>query len=178
MQRTCPSLLLVAAALSFVACGDDSGSSPTPPVAATPAPTPTPSPTATPGNPMASVSAVIFKYMRSYGPESERGVFHVPPSRLPPYFITGDAIDVSCTPRDAAGRETPNHPTAIEWYYTSGGPGVLVDKVDYYVIDDNTFIPQIQIRSNTRSGYIDMWCRVGGYESNHLHMEVRYVEPD
>ena len=176
MNRTHLALVLGAAALSLVACGDDSSSSPTPPVAATPAPTPTPS--ATPGNPMASVSAAVFKYLRSYGPESERGVFHIPPSRLPSYFITGDAIDVSCTPRDSAGRETSNHPLTIEWYYTSGGAGVLVDQVDYFVIDDNTFVPQIQIRSNTRSGYIDMWCRVGGFDSNHLRIEVRYVEPD
>jgi hypothetical protein len=170
-------LVLLAGAMSIPlgACGSDSNSSPTtPPVAATP--TPTPSPTATPAPPMARVSAEIFKWTRNLPPGD--GVFHVPPSPLPPYFITADWIDIGCTPRDADYRPTPNHPRDVEWYYTSGGDGVLVDKVDYVVVDDNTFVPQVQIRYNTRTGHIDMWCKVGGFESNHVRLEVRYVDPN
>lgn len=175
-KKTYLALLLGVVSVGFGACGSDSGSSPTPPVAATPAPTPTPAPTATPGNPMVRVSAEIFKWTRNIG--GAQGVYHVPPFNLPPFFITADWIDIGCTPRDANFRPTPNHPTTVEWYYTSGGEGVLVDKVDYIVLDDHTFVPQVQIRYNTRTGYIDMWCKVGGLESNHVRMEVRYVDPN
>jgi len=123
---------------------------------------------------MASVTAKMFGYTRNVG--NGQGRFPIPPA--PAFFVTGDWIDVDCTPRDASGAPTSNHPSAIEWYYTSGGDGVLVDQVDYVVVDDDTFTPQVQIRFNTRTGYIDMWCKVSGYESNHLHLEVHYIDPN
>lgn len=172
MKRAYPALLLGALTLAVGACGSDSGSSPTPPVAATP--TPAPSPSATPGNPMASVTAKMFTYTRELG--AGAGYFQIPPA--PPFFISADKIDVDCTPRDAAGRPTSNHPPNIEWYYTSGPPGGLVDKVDYVIADDDSFVPQVNIRYSTRTGFFEMWCKVAGFESNHLRFDVRYVDPN
>jgi hypothetical protein len=176
MSRPYLALLFGTAALSLVACGNDSSSSPTPPVAATP----TPSPTATPANPMARVAAEWYSFTRAFscncGAFSNPRRYPLPP--WPDFFITGDAIDIGCTPRDADGVPTSNHPMAIEWYYTSGGQGVLVADVDYVFDHDDTFNPQIQIRSNTRDGWLETWCKVGGIESNHLHVEVRYVDPN
>lgn len=175
MRRTWLALVLGFAALSMLACGDDSSSSPTPPVAATP--TPTPAPTATPAPPMARVTAEWYGFTRSVpcncGQYSNPGRYPLPP--WPNFFISWDHIDIGCTPRDADGRPTSNHPMAIEWYYTSGGAGVLVPDVDYYFVNDNTFNPKIEIRANTRDGWLETWCKVGGMESNRLHVEVRWV---
>lgn len=155
---------LAIAGLLLPSCGSDSPTSP--PVAATPTPAPTPTATPTPsGAPFVRVTANIIGYTRD----------NVTYSGSLPFYIPADWIDVDCTPRDADGRSTPNHPAAIEWYYTSGGAGVLVDKVDYVVEDDNgfTFTPQVQIRFSSRSGYLDMWCKVGGIESNTVRIAVR-----
>lgn len=175
MTRPYLALLLGAAALSLAACGSDSSSAPTPPVAATPAPTPTP--TATPAPPMASVAAEWYSFTRAVscncGKFSNPGTYPLPP--WPDYFISWDHINIGCTPRDANGKPTPNHPMAIEWYYTSGGPGVLVPDVDYYFVNDHTFNPKIEIRAITRNGWLETWCKVGGVESNRLHIEVRWA---
>jgi hypothetical protein len=170
MQMRRKLTLALLGALAFAGCNDDSGSTPaapTPPVAATP--TPTPAPTATPGNPMASVSAKMFGWQRNEG--SPLGHFNIPPSP-PDAFQQTDWIDLDCTPRDADGRATPNHPAAIEWYYPGGPPGGLVPKDHFVVVDDNKFTPQVQLRYSAITGYFDIWCKVGSFESNRVRINV------
>src|SRR5262245_44503278 len=107
-HRTLRACLAVLAALP-AACGGDAP--PTAPVVVAP----TPVPTATPppaGNAPASAVVAVFGYVRREGDNTGR--FPVPPA--PPFYQIGDAIDIGCTPRDASGRNTSNHPDFVEWY--------------------------------------------------------------
>jgi hypothetical protein len=104
------------------------------------------------------VSISIFGYVRREG--SNQGRFPVPP--LPSTFQVGDAIDIGCTPRDADGRETRNHPEYVEWFSSSGGDGVLVEKYDYVWNEGDRWADQIEIRFLSRTGYIDVSCRIPG----------------
>jgi len=143
--------------LLLVSCGSDSPSQPSQPlVVATPTPQPTPTPSL--GNPPVSVSARLFGYSRREG--SNQGRYPIPPA--PSTFQHADAIDIDCTPRDAEGRETRNHPVYVEWYATSGGEGVLVENVDYVWNEGSSWADQIEIRYLSRTGYIDVYCKIPG----------------
>lgn len=149
---------LACAALLLTGCGSDSPSTPSAPVG-TATPTPAPSATPTPlGNPTTSVTARMFGYTRNEG--TNQGRFPIPPA--PPTFQQADWIDLDCTPRDADGRPTANHPSFAEWYPSSGGEGVLVDEVDYVLVDGASYNPQLQLRYSARSGFIDIYCKIPG----------------
>lgn len=142
------------AALFLNSCGGGSPSQPSVPVVvATPTPAPTPTPL---GNPAVSATARMFGYTRNEG--TGQGRFPIPP--VPAYFQQADWIDLDCTPRDADGRETRNHPPFAEWYPSSGGEGVLVINYDYTFEDGDRYNPQIQLRYLARTGYIDVHCRI------------------
>ncbi len=149
-------LLLAAFAASTGACGSDSPSStPTAPVAATPAPTPvpTPAPTATPspsGAPFVSATARVLGFTRG-------GIRY---SFVPSVFRRGDTIDLDCTPRDADGRATPNHPRFAEWYTSSTPGGPILDR-DYTIARADTYTPDMYIRQICPAGFITVQCRVG-----------------
>ena len=148
------SSLLALAALSG-ACGGDSPAQPsTPVVVATPTPTATPSL----GNPPVRTTVGVFGYVRREG--NNTGRFPVPPP--PPFYQIGDAIDIGCTPRDADGRETRNHPEFVEWHSSSGGEGVLILNYDYVWNEGNRWADQIEIRFLARSGFIDVFCKIPG----------------
>lgn len=164
------SLSWAIAALLLGSCGGSSPSQPSAPVVAA---TPTPPPTTTTvprGNPAVSVTARMFGYTRNEG--TGQGRFPIPPA--PATFWWGDWIDMDCTPRDADGRPTNNHPDFAEWYYSSGGAGVLIDKYDYVVEEDARYNPQVQIRYLARTGYIDMYCKIPttNITSNVVRIEV------
>lgn len=165
-------VVLAAAALALPSCGGSKQSNT--PLTPTVVATPTPAPTATPapvGAVPARATARMFGYTRNEG--SRTGRFPIPPA--PPYFQIGDWIDLDCTPRDADGRETSNHPPFAEWYPSSGGAGVLVENIDYTFEDGASYNPQVQIRFLTRTGYIDVYCRVPGTNitSNVIRIDVR-----
>lgn len=167
---------LIPAALILGSCGGDSPSQPSSPAAPPVAATPTPAPTATPsplGNPPVRATARMFGYTRNAG--SNQGRFPIPPA--PAFFQIADWIDLDCTPRDADSRETRNHPPFAEWYPSSGGAGVLVDNVDYVLVDGASYNPQLQIRFLARTGYIDIYCKIPNtnIESNTIRIEVRGV---
>lgn len=153
-------------ALLLGSCGSPSQPS-APVVVATPTPTPTPTPL---GNPAVRATARLFGYTRNEG--TGQGRFSIPP--IPPYFQQADWIDLDCTPRDAAGRETQNHPPTAEWYPSSGGQGVLIIDYDYTFEDGASYNPQIQLRYLARTGYIDVHCRLPNTEirSNVIRIEV------
>ena len=144
-------------ALLVGSCGSDTPSQP-PTVVVTPPPVPTATPTPALGNAPTRVSISIFGYVRREG--SNQGRFPVPP--MPSTFQVGDAIDIGCTPRDADGRETRNHPDYVEWFSSSGGDGVLVEKYDYVWNEGDRWADQIEIRFLARSGYIEVSCRIPG----------------
>ncbi len=155
-RQTVPTAVLGFALLAG-ACGSDSPSQPTAPVVvATPTPAPTPSPTA--GNPPTSASVGVFGYVRREG--NNTGRFPVPPP--PPFYQIGDAIDIGCTPRDAEGRETRNHPDFVEWHSSSGGEGTLILNYDYVWNEGDRYADQIEIRFLARSGFIDVFCKIPG----------------
>jgi hypothetical protein len=151
MKRLLP---FFACAALLGACGSDSPSAPTAPVAATPAPTPAPTPTpaASPsGTPFVSATARVLGFTRG-------GITY---SFVPAVFRRGDTINLDCTPRDADGRSTPNHPTFAEWYTsssTTGGP--ILDR-DYTLSPGDTYNPDMFIRSICPAGNITVQCRVG-----------------
>jgi hypothetical protein len=91
---------------------------------------------------------------------NNQGRFPVPPT--PPFYQIGDAIDIGCTPRDADGRETRNHPSFVEWHSSSGGEGVLILNYDYVWNEGDRYADQIEIRFLSRSGFIDVFCRIPG----------------
>ncbi len=147
---------LAALALLLGSCGSDAPSQPTPPVVSV-TPTPTPAPTPTPlGNAPVSVTMRLFGYTRNEG--TGQGRFPIPP--LPAYFQKADWIDLDCTPRDADGRPTNNHPPFAEWFPSSGGAGVLIEDYDYVFEAGATYTPQIQIRYLARTGYLDVHCKI------------------
>jgi hypothetical protein len=153
-----------------LACSSETPQQPTAPVVvATPAPTPTPAPSL--GNPAVSATVKMFGYTRNEG--SNKGRFPIPPA--PPYFQIADWIDLDCTPRDAEGRETRNHPPLAEWYPSSGGEGVLVIDYDYTFEDGASYTPQIQLRYLARTGFIDVYCKLPGTNvtSNTIRIPVR-----
>jgi hypothetical protein len=156
-------------ALFFGACGGSTPSQPTTPVVVA---TPTPAPTATPsrGNVPTRAVAALFGYVRREG--SNQGRFPVPP--LPATFQVADAIDIGCTPRDAENRETSNHPDYVEWYSSSGGQGVLSEKYDYVWNEGDRWADQIEIRYLSRTGYIDVYCKIPGTNitSNVINVRV------
>jgi hypothetical protein len=165
--------MLAVAALGLAAllpsCGGSSQPA-GPTAAASPTPSPGPTPTPTLGNPMASVTAKMFGYTRNDGPEAGQGRYTIPPA--PDFFIPADWIDLDCTPRDADGRETSNHPDTAEWYGSQGGDGKLVENVDYVWEDGASYDPQVQLRYSARSGYIDVYCKVGQFVSNTVRIVV------
>lgn len=153
---------LIATVVSFVpligSCGGGTQTTPSGPTAvATPTPAPTPTPTPV-GNPAARATAALIGYTRNEG--TGQGRFPIPP--MPAYFQQADWIDIDCTPRDADNRPTNNHPPFAEWYYSSGGAGVLVQDYDYVVEEDDRYTPQLQLRYLARTGYIDMYCKIPG----------------
>lgn len=159
----------VVAALFLGSCGGGSPSQPTTPVVvATPTPAPTPTPL---GNPAVRVTMRLLGYTRNEG--TGQGRFPIPPPP-PAFFHWGDWIDIDCTPRDADGRETRNHPPFMEWYPSSGGAGVLTIDYDYTFEDGASFTPQIQIRYLARTGYIDVHCKIPNTEirSNVIRLNV------
>jgi hypothetical protein len=156
MKQAAAVSCVAALALLSGACGDSSPSQPTTPVVvATPTPAPTPVPL---GNPPVSATVGVFGYVRREG--NNQGRFPVPPP--PPFYQIGDAIDIGCTPRDAAGRETRNHPDFVEWHSSSGGEGVLILDYDYVWNEGNRYADQIEIRFLARSGFIDVSCKIPG----------------
>ena len=158
MKRHTLYTAVLGSALLAGACGSDSPSQPSAPVVvATPTPRPTPTP-ATAGNPPRSASVGVFGYVRREG--ANPGRFQVPPT--PPFYQIGDAIDIGCTPRDADGRETRNHPEFVEWYSSSGGEGVLILNYDYVWNEGDRWADQIEIRFLARSGFIDVYCKIPG----------------
>lgn len=169
MKSRLAALTFAAVPLFFDACGSSPAQPTTPIVVATPTPAPTATPTPL-GNPAVSATARMFGYVRNEG--TGQGRFPIPP--LPPYFQKGDHIDLDCTPRDADGRETRNHPPTAEWYPSSGGNGVLTIDYDYTFEEGARYNPQIQIRYLSRTGYIDVHCRLPGTEirSNVFRIEV------
>jgi hypothetical protein len=172
MKRLRKGLRLTAAGLLPVLAGACGGSTPAQPTQPTVVTTPTPAPTATPsrGNVPVSANAAIFGYVRREG--SNQGRFPVPP--LPSTFQVGDAIDIGCTPRDSDGRNTANHPDYVEWYSSSGGAGVLIDKYDYVWNEGDRWADQIEIRFLSRTGYIEVYCKIPGTSivSNVVHINV------
>jgi hypothetical protein len=156
MKHRTRSTCLAALAALFTACGGDAP--PTAPAAvATPTPAPTPPP-ATGGNPPTSATAAVFGYVRREG--NSQGRFPVPPA--PSTYQIGDAIDIGCTPRDAGGRPTSNHPDFVEWHSSSGGEGVLILNYDYVWNEGDRWADQIEIRFLSRSGFIDVQCKITG----------------
>jgi hypothetical protein len=113
----------------------------------------------------------MLGYQRNEG--SRQGRFPIPPA--PSHFQWADWIDLDCTPRDADGRETSNHPPFAEWYPSSGGAGILVENVDYTFEDGATYNPQVQIRYNSRTGYINVYCKLPNTNivSETLRIDVR-----
>lgn len=174
MKFRLSSVTLVSSALIFGACGGSSSpNQPSAPVVVA-TPTPAPTPTAPPlGNPAVRVTARMFGYTRNEG--SRTGRFPIPPA--PPFFQLADWIDLDCTPRDADGRETNNHPPFAEWYPSSGGAGVLVENLDYTFEDGASYNPQVQIRFLSRTGYIDVYCKIPNtnIQSNVIRIDVRAV---
>src|SRR5262245_35656310 len=163
--------LAAALALLAASCGGSSTpSQPSTPVAvATPTPAPTASASPT-GNKPVSVVNAVFGYVRREG--NNQGRFPVPPA--PSTYQIGDAIDIGCTPKDADGRNTSNHPDYVEWYSSSGGAGVLIEKYDYVWNEGDRWADQIEIRYLSRTGYIDVYCRIPGtnIESNVVRLNV------
>jgi len=158
---------LVAAAALLAGCGSESPSQSSTPVAAAPAPTPTPTPAPTPtpspaGAPFVSATVRVLGFSRS----GERYDF------IPAVFRPGDTIDLDCTPRDADGRSTPNHPPFAEWYPTSTPGGPVIAR-DYTMARDNTFQPDLFIRAICPTGNIEVYCRVGTVNSNRVTLPVR-----
>ena len=145
-----------AVALLFAACSGDA-----PPTAPAVVATPTPAPTATPagaGAPATSASVGVFGYVRREG--NNQGRFPVPPA--PSTYQIGDAIDIGCTPRAASGLPTSNHPDFVEWHSSSGGEGVLILNYDYVWNEGNRYADQIEIRHLSRTGFIDVFCKIPG----------------
>jgi len=157
-------------ALLVGSCGGSTPSQPSAPVV-TASPTPAPS-ASTPalGKTPVSATAAIFGYVRREG--NNQGRFPVPP--MPSTFQIGDAIDIGCTPRDEDGRGTANHPSYVEWYSSSGGAGVLIEKYDYVWNEGDRWADQIEIRFLSRTGYIDVYCKIPGTNitSNVVHINV------
>ena len=152
-------LCLVAGALTSGACGDGSSQPTAPVVVATPTPTPVPTTAPNPlGNPPTRAVVAVFGYVRREG--SNQGRFQVPPA--PAFYQIGDAIDIGCTPRDAENRETRNHPDFVEWHASSGGEGVLILNYDYVWNEGDRYADQIEIRFLSRSGFIDVQCKIPG----------------
>ena len=165
-SRAIPFSLVLALLLG--SCGSPSQPS-TPVVIATP--TPAPSPTAPAlGKPPVSAVVGLFGYVRREG--SNQGRFPIPPP--PPTFQIGDAIDIGCTPKDEDGRNTANHPPFVEWYGSSGGDGVLVLDYDYVWNEGDRWADQIEIRFLSRSGYIDVYCKIPNTQirSNSIRIPV------
>lgn len=153
---------VLSSAFLFSSCGGDT---PTQPVTVTPTPTPAttlpPTTTTRPpavGNVPVRAVATIFGYTRKEG--SNQGRFPIPP--MPSTFQVADAIDITCTPRDADGRETNNHPEFVEWNSSSGGDGVLIEKYDYVWNEGDRWADQVEIRYLSRSGFIDVSCHIPG----------------
>ena len=149
--------MVVLPALTAIQCGSDTPTQPTTPptVVATPTPAPTPRPV---GAVPVRATVHVFGYERREG--SNQGRFPIPP--MPSTFQVADAIDITCSPRDADGRETNNHPDYVEWYSSSGGAGVLVDKYDYVWNEGDRWADQIEIRYLSRTGYIEVYCKIPG----------------
>ena len=145
-------------AFLFTSCGGDAPSQPTTVTATTLPPPPTTTRPAAVGNAPVRALVTIFGYVRREG--SGQGRFPIPPA--PSTFQVGDAIDITCTPRDADGRETTNHPDFVEWNSSSGGEGVLIEKYDYVWNEGDRWADQIEIRYLSRTGFIDVSCRIPG----------------
>jgi hypothetical protein len=157
MKRLVALAASVACVAFLGACGSDApGSAPTAPVAATPTPTPPPTPTPAPA-PSATAAPFVSATARVLG--FTRGGFTY--SFVPAVFRQGDTINLDCTPRDADGRSTPNHPPFAEWYTsssTTGGP--ILDR-DYTLARADTYNPDLYIRQLCPAGNITVQCRVG-----------------
>jgi len=151
------SSFFVVSAFLFASCGSDSPSQPTTVTPTTLPPTTTTRPPAIGAPPVRAVASV-FGYVRREG--NGQGRFPVPP--MPAQFQVGDAIDITCTPRDAEGRDTNNHPAFVEWSSSSGGEGVLIDKYDYLWNEGDRWADQIEIRFLARTGFIDVSCKIPG----------------
>jgi hypothetical protein len=158
VRKSSVAVVLPLASLIY-SCGGDSPVSPKQPVAAaSPTPAPSPSPSPSLGKPPVTAKAYLFGYTRREG--SNQGRFPIPP--MPSTFQIGDAIDITCEARDEDGRVTNNIPDSLEWYSSSGGDGVLILNYDYVWNEGDRWADQIEIRYLSRTGYIDVSCKLPG----------------
>jgi hypothetical protein len=171
--------VVLAAALPF-ACetsapsGPESSPNPTPSTSPTPAasptPTATPSPTPTPAgnyNEAVDVRASVTSFLR-YG-KLQRGRAAT--------FIPGDVIYLTCTPLDKKGDPTKNHGRIRDWEIFSND---LVNGVDWYHTDVNTFNPDVHVSEQSHDGEIRAKCEVnvdsGSLKSGAVSMVIQKPE--
>jgi hypothetical protein len=114
---------------------------------ATPTATPTPTPSGN-QNPAVDVRASVTSFLR-YG-RLQRGRAAT--------FIPGDVIYLTCTPLDNKGDPTKNHGRIRDWEIFSNNG--LVNGVDWFHTDVNTFNPDVHISENSHDGEIRARCEV------------------
>lgn len=155
-------------AVTFSGCGGDAPPPTTPTVVATPTPAPTPAATPTPlasptGKPMVRITARVLGFSRS------GEVYNF----VPTVFRPGDVIDLDCTPRDADNQATLNHPKGAEWY-PSSNPGLTINR-DFTMARDDTYQPELFLRTLATSGNITIFCKAQGVDisSNVVNLPVR-----